>query len=315
MTGKNIGSSDAVEVVASRPLPMFLAQFFIQDAGVVTARAVAVADINDTCVWALHPNAKSALKVAGGANVSLNCGVVVNSSDPDALTQSGTTSCMTATKIKVSGQFSGECVQPTPLTGVKPVEDPLAAMPAPSFAGCDHNGNINVNGGSTVTLSPGVYCGNIKATSTGIINFEPGLYVLNGASLDIGAQASAFGQGVSFFLTENSGTNNNITIAGGATVNLVASTELPLPGVLFYHDRNSPTNVTHHLTGGSTMQVEGIIYFPAQDISFTGGTEFDAAASMLIARTISFTGQSNLGSFEGSAVEANTTLIAPRLVE
>jgi len=314
ISGPRAGSGDAVEVVASRPLPLFLAQIFLSQAPTVTARAVATAGLDNNCVWALHPNKKSAFKVAGGVNASLNCGIIVNSVDLDALSQSGTTSCLTAKKIKIAGNFTGDCVVLPPLVNVPPVDDPLAALQPPDFGGCDHNGNIVVNGGESVTLSPGVYCGNIKAVSTGTITFEPGLYVLNGAGLDIGAQATAEGNGVSFYLTENSG-NNNITITAGATVSFVAATDGPLPGILFYHDRNSPGNVTHNLTGGSTMAIEGIIYLPNQNISYNGGTTFNATASILIAQTITFTGQSNLGEFEGTAVEANTTLIAARLVE
>ena len=101
-------------------------------------------------------------------------GIVVNSVDLDALTQSGTTSCLTATKIKITGNFTGNCVNPTPLLPVPPVDDPLAALQPPTVGGCDVNANIVVNGGESVTLTPGVYCGNIKVVSTGSIFFEPG---------------------------------------------------------------------------------------------------------------------------------------------
>ncbi|MBN4083116.1 hypothetical protein JYU08_00355, partial [bacterium AH-315-B06] len=203
ISGTRAGSSDAVEVVASRTLPLFLAQLFISEAPIVTARAVATVDINDVCVWALDPDARSAIKISGGATVSLNCGVVVNSVDSNALTQNGATSCITATKIKIAGNFSGNCVVPTPLVQVPPVEDPLASLQPPTFGGCDHNGKTLVNGGASATLSPGVYCGNIKIVTSGTVTFEPGLYVLNGAGLDIGAQATVVGNGVSFYLTEN----------------------------------------------------------------------------------------------------------------
>jgi len=314
VSGIRVGAGDSVEVVASRPLPLFLAGLFLSEAPSVSARAVASAGLNNACVWALHPTAKSAFNVAGSANVSLNCGVVVNSVDIDALTQKGSASCVTAQSIKISGNYSGNCVNPAPLTQVPPVEDPLAALQPPDYGGCDFRRNIIVNGDETVTLRPGVYCGNIKAVSTGIVNLEPGLYVLNGGGFNIGAQATVTGNGVSIYLTRNSG-NSNISITAGATVTLVAPTGGPLPGVLFYHDRDSRVGVTHKFTGGSSMVVEGILYMPNQDIKFSGGSEFNAEASILIARTISFTGNSNLGSFEGSAAESNTTLIAARLVE
>jgi hypothetical protein len=88
-----------------------------------------------------------------------------------------------------------------------------------------------------------------------------------------------------------------------------------MAGILIYHDRNSPTNVTHSLTGGGDMNLEGIIYFPVQDVKFTGGSSLDASATMLIADEVEIAGNTTLGNFEGSALEANKLLIKASLAE
>ena len=88
-----------------------------------------------------------------------------------------------------------------------------------------------------------------------------------------------------------------------------------MAGILIYHDRNSPTNVVHSLTGGATMDLEVIIYFPVQDVKFTGGASFDVSATMLIADEVDIAGNTNLGNFSGSAVEANKLLIEASLAE
>ncbi|MEE9209781.1 MAG: ATP-binding protein [Kiloniellales bacterium] len=182
------------------------------------------------------------------------CGIMVNSTDTQALTQSGTTSCLVATKMKVAGGYAGDCVQPGPITGVKPRPAPLAALEPPPHGGCDDTGKIRVGAGQVVTPSPGVYCGSIEAVEDGVINFEPGLYVLDGAGLKVSGQGTLTGDGVTFHLTENSGASDNISIQAGATVSLKAATSGTLAGILFYQDRNRPTNVTHHFTGGSNME-------------------------------------------------------------
>lgn len=314
-SGTHAGAEDSVEVIIRRPAPTLFSQIFLEGPVTISARAVAMAGINDTCVWALDPTASGAVKVAGGAQVSLGCGMIVNSDDPNALTQSGTGSCLTASRVKVVGNYAGTCVQPNPLTGVNAVKDPLKSLAPPGHGGCDHNSKVRVGAGETVTLQPGVYCGAIEVVSDGTLNFAPGTYVLDGAGLKFSAQSNVAGDGVSFYLTENSGAADNISIQAGANVSLSATTSGDLAGVLFYHDRNSPTNVTHSLTGGSSMDLEGILYFPSQDLNFSGGTSLDTSASMIIANTVSFTGQSHLGNLEDSAVQTNTSLITAVLVE
>lgn len=314
-SGAFAGDGDAVEVFIERPVRTFFTSLFLNGSVAVAARAVAAIDLLDTCVWVLDPTTSSALKVAGGARVALGCGIMVNSTDPQALTQSGTTSCLVATSMKVAGGYSGDCIQPGPITGVSPRPDPLAALDPPPHGGCDHTGKIQVGAGQTVTLSPGVYCGSIEAVEDGVINFEPGLYVLDGAGLKVSGQGTLTGDGVTFYLTENSGASDNISVQAGATVSLKAAASGDLAGILFYQDRDGPTNVTHHFTGGSNMDIEGILYFPSQDVNFSGGTTLDVSASLIIANRLNFTGQSTLGNLEGSVVETSPYLVFARLVE
>lgn len=63
------------------------------------------------------------------------------------------------------------------------------------------------------------------------------------------------------------------------------------------------------------MHLEGILYFPAQDLKFSGGSAQSASAALLIARSVDFSGGANLGSFEGSVVESNPALIKAVLIE
>jgi len=314
-SGTRAGAEDSVEVVIRRPAPTLFSRIFLEGPVTISARAVATAAVMDTCVWALDPTAGGAVKVSGGAQVSLGCGMIVNSNDPNALTQSGSGSCLTASRVKVVGNFAGTCIQPNPMTGVSAIQDPLKSLAPPSHGSCDHHGKTRVGAGESVTLQPGVYCGAIEVVSDGSLSFAPGVYVLDGAGLKFSAQANVVGEGVSFYLSGNSGAADNISIQAGAKVSLSATTSGDLAGVLFYHDRNSPTNVTHSLTGGSTMDLEGILYFPKQNLNFSGGTSLDSSASMIIANTVSFTGQSHLGNLEDSAVQTNPSLITAALVE
>ena len=65
------------------------------------------------------------------------------------------------------------------------------------------------------------------------------------ASLNVTSDGIVTGDGVSFFITEDSGQGDHINIAANADVTLSAPTDGDMEGVLFYQDRNSPANITN----------------------------------------------------------------------
>lgn len=315
LSGPVQGAGNAVAAIVERPASVFLAALFLGDETVtVTARAVAVAENNDTCVYALNPTASGAIKVSGGAQVELYCGLVANSSDPAALTQSGT-GCLTATNAKVVGGYSGSCIQPPPVTGARPVKDPLAQLQPPVYGACDYPAKITVNAGQTVTLSPATYCGGLNVQSGGTLYLNPGLYIMKNASITFSSSAIVRGSGVTFYLSPNSTNGGSISIAAGADVELSAPTTGTYAGVLFFHDRTSPTNISHSLTGGSSMLLDGILYFPKQTLNFSGGSTTDNSSSILIADMVSFSGNASLGDLDGTPAAANPLLVSAALVE
>lgn len=314
-SGPNSSDVNAVEAVVQRPLRTFFSSLFLDSPVSASARAVARVAAVDNCVWALNPTVSGALKVAGGATVELNCGIIVNSSNDQALTQSGTTSCLTATGVRVVGNYSGVCVHPSPSAGVQPMSDPLADLAPPPYGACDYTSKITVNSDQSRTLSPGVYCGAIEIMGTGVVSLEPGLYVFDGGGLKVSAQGTLTGSGVTLYLTKNTGPSSNISIQGGATVALSAPTSGPYAGILAYQSRETTGNITHNLTGGSNMRLDGIFYFPKQGVNFSGGSSLTQSASLIVADTMNFTGQSHVGNFEDSPVMSSPYLKAVRLVE
>ncbi len=312
-------NSPGVAVTITRPMPGLLSQVLFTEQTDVAARAVAQADVTDSCIWSLNPSAQGAITVNGTADVDLGCGVIANSSDVDGLHQEGS-GCLAATKLKVAGGSTADCMSPAAETGIPPVDDPLAALDGPPVGPCDFNGNdavFNGNAGPPITLDPGVYCGNgIKINTTRPVTFNPGLYILDGVPFTINGQATVAGVDVSFYLTEDNDTNGEkINIAGGATVTLSAPSDGPLPGILFYHDRDATGDIGHILVGGATMQIEGIIYFPSADLAFSGGSLLQSSAAVIIADEISFSGDAYLGGFDSSPMLGNALMLQATLAE
>jgi hypothetical protein len=85
-------------------VPTFFTHYFLGGPVTIAARATAMSDVNDTCVWALDKTTSGAVSVSGSSQVTFECGVLVNSKNSSAISQSGE-SCLTATKMKVAGVF------------------------------------------------------------------------------------------------------------------------------------------------------------------------------------------------------------------
>ena len=313
-SGAYAGSAEYVEVIVQRPAQVFLAGFLFDQTVTVAGRAVAQAAFNEACIWGLSPTADKAVKVSGGAQVNLPCGIFSNSNAPEALSTDGG-ACITASRIKSVGGATGDCMNPGAVTGMRPITDPFADMQPPSYGGCDFTGNIRVNNGETLTLAPGTYCGNITVNGGGTLNFDPGLYVLDTAGLNFASSSQIVGNDVTFYLTENSNQGTNIKVAAGASVTLSAPIGGDLPGVLFYQDRNSPPDIRHTFTGQSNMTLEGILYFPNQSLKFSGGGVIDPVTTVIVADTVEFTGNTTTDNIDGSVVTGNPFLIVVHLVE
>jgi len=316
LSGSLAGVANAVEVIVDRPVPSFLSAMLYDGQTTVSGRAVASAGTAGACIWALNPSDSGTVKVSGNAQVNMDCGIMANSNDPSAITQNGS-SCINAASVAAVGGASGGCINPTPVS-TNYVTDPMASVSAPSWSGCDHPSQVKANNNQTVDLDPGVYCNKITAQNGGRINFAPGLYVLDGAALTV--HGEAYGSGVQFYLTENTGQNDNITFNSGSTVVLSAPGQgddtygLPT-GMLFYQDRNSTDGINHIFNGQADMLLNGIVYLPNADVQFAGGGFADPTSTAIIADTITFTGNSQFGNYNVSPIAASPQLTTVTLVE
>lgn len=292
LTGQTEGQADAIEVVVRTPLPLLLSALLTTTEKFASSRAVALVAGGDSCLFALSPDEPGAIKLAGGAEVTLGCGVFANSTDVEAIQVVGG-GCLTATEVITAGGFIGDCIDP-PVEQVTQQPDPLGALPEPEWSGCDFTARIRVNGSADATLSPGVYCNQVSINTSGTVTFEPGTYIFDGGGISIASGATVIGHGVFFFFSENNGQSDNFSIAAQAIVDFSAPDSGIYNGVFFYQDRDVATSINHNFTGGVTMEIDGIIYAPNQDINYSGGSSSRDSNTFIVASTINFTGQSTL---------------------
>ena len=86
-----------------------------------------------------------------------------------------------------------------------------------------------------------------------------------------------------------------VHLAGTADITLSAPTSGEYKDVLFYQDGNTPDHFTNVFNGNADTELNGVLYFPNNNVSFSGNGDPGGATS-IVARTVNFTGNANLGS-------------------
>ena len=111
-SGPFMNDSRAVEVIVQIPAPGLFAGLIGAQSQNVSARSVARRNDSNTCVFALNETDSGAVRVTGSAVASFPCGMHVNSSDPDAIIQTGASSAINNPGRELSRQTNGVAFRP-----------------------------------------------------------------------------------------------------------------------------------------------------------------------------------------------------------
>jgi hypothetical protein len=260
----------------------------------VNARAIGgVTGTTQSCITSLSPTLPHALIVESGGHVNATgCNVSVNSNSATALcvTESEAGS-LTAGTISVSGGYDSGCrgiVSPAAQTGQPAVTDPLAATAAllvsDTSGACNRGGVYSLLTITTdTTLSPGIYCGGIKAgKSTSVARFNPGLYIIKGGGLSVSG-------GGTVIATNATLVNLNAPLANGgvakfevidfgsdAVINWSAPTSGRIAGIAMMSPAGNgdiSKVIENQITSAADATITGSLYFPEQRLRLgAGGT-------------------------------------------
>lgn len=305
-TGSPVAGSNPsywVRFTVTEKIPTLFASVLGYQNSIVSAKSTAgvFSSAQGACIYALDPNANSAISLGGNTDVEAGCGVYDNSSSATALTCSNNTTLdAQGAAIDVTG--GANCrgtVTPAPTTNQPTTADPFANVPAPSIpARCDSSG---LTAGTTVNMpSDGKYVicgGGIDMTGNGSLSLPAGIYILTGGGINW-HNGSVSGSGVTIYMTGPS--PGGTTINGNMVVNLSAPTSGTYRGMVIYRDRTLLSPPSDKFNGGATMNFNGTIYVPGSAVTFNGGN--NSAITALIADTISFIGTSNFGADTNGAV-------------
>lgn len=260
------------------------------------------------------------LLFSGGPTVVFDGAVQVDSACPSAyngaLGTNGNAATVTlnnGAQIKIVGGYNPAAltITPTPLTGQPYFPDPLAHLqPVPVGDLTERSDAKLILNNETRILEPGVYRGGIELRNTSIALLRPGIYVLDGGGLKVGAQASfcsivgdptvtpadcttwssvcadtdcgilLFNRGTQ---SVGSGAMGEVSVSAGSTVQLKAYDERAMGGaypeyrnLLIWQDASPAASGSYaqpvvHLNGGGIFNISGTLYAP-QALVEMGGT-------------------------------------------
>lgn len=294
-SGSHTAIANAVEVIVTQQKAPLFSAVFLSKPVTISARSVAIPNIGTGCVIALDSTASGAVTVQGSSQINLqNCNLYDNSNNASALTIGGS-AAVAALSVGVVGGISGTSSITASggiKTGLLPTPDPYAAVSFPPFYGCDYH-NLKIN--SSVTLSPGVYCGGMQVNAGAVVTLNPGIYYVDQGSLSVAGNATINGAGVTIVFT--SGNNSNwatASIGSNANINLTAPTTGPTAGIVIFGDRNMPVGTAFKMIGGDTQSLSGAIYLPKAALNYAGGSGASNGCTQIVADTLNWSGNSNL---------------------
>lgn len=293
-TGVHAGKKDAVEVVATVPLPRYFTSFFTRTPLTIRARAVANFEGRPACILALSPSASGAIQAFGTSSLDMAaCDLVSNSTAADSFAVGGQANVIAGcvyssggVSTKPGSVTTTEC--PQPVTNSPPVADPYADVQQPAVTGpCAIGVATNATLTPTASHPSGMpamrFCTGV--VFRGNIHLNPGLYIVE-ALFDVN-NSTLTGTGVTIFFAKGI----NLTISSSTVLNLSAPTSGTYSGMLLFGDRTDGA-AAHTINGASTATYQGAIYFPSAALEFAGRSATEKGCTQLIARTIRFAGTS-----------------------
>jgi len=318
----------AAEVIISQPGPSFFSSIFMSGGTTISTRSVAVIDYSKgDCLLALSPHKAQAFSLAGNANVTIDCGIAVNSdassngtAKNNAMYLQGSVS-VTATSISVDGGIGttggASYSSPGPVSTGTTTTDPYASTVIPTLVPGQSgtvSSSIIETGDITSSMSftgGGTIRGNINL-SNATLTLNNGIYFIDQGSITLGSNSLLTGSGATIILTSSatggSGVGTFSMQSSTASVTLTApnsNSNLATKGFAIIQDRMATTDTLanngncstncNSFYGGPTSSIVGAVYFPQGNLTYQGTPSATSTGCLqLISDTFSWQGTPTL---------------------
>ncbi len=127
---------------------------------------------------------------------------------------------------------------------------------------------------------------------------------MDGRGLEITGSGAVSGTGVTFYIAptvtgmashHHLAPDKAVHFAGSANIELSAATWGDYKDVLIWQDGAASSDLDLVFNGGADMELNGVLYAPNNHLRFAGNGDPGGATS-IVARTVFFTGNANMGS-------------------
>ena len=321
VTGNYVNNDRAVEVTICQEQRTFFMPVLGVSSADVCARAVAgYLGQSEGCIYALNPTIEKALYVHSNTTATVECGVIVNSSNAKGL-YVASNSCLSTTSASVNGPSveaddnddcgysNGDSLSVEPSTLMPQEPDPLIGLGVPPEVdyGCHRNAyevKLPVDLGALEPNKKWCWGLLIDCPTCGTITLPSGNYVMAGGSLTItGSSTVVHGSEVMFYATDFPSMVVNaegILVGSGATVNFSAPSSGDFEGILMYVDNDLYESDGHSLDidfqSGVTADLNGALYTANGTVMFhssTSGTSTSADGIAIVADIVEITSNTN----------------------
>lgn len=251
----------------------------------VAARAVARVETkgSDVCILLVSEKANQSLLVNSGAKIKApTCEIHVRSTaNPASIVNSGTSLdvqriCVKGEKVILNGG-----VKPPLETKCDAIANPFVGqLPKPSTT-CTFNNWSPPNNVSSITMSPGVYCGWTNFNGSPTITLQPGLYVVKSGGWNVNSGATFKGDGVTIYFADTS----RIQFNGNVSIDLTAPKGGTYAGIVMYEpDGLSTSQLVFNGTNGANF--EGLMYLPSRDVTFNSSHTMTSKKQTMVFNTM-----------------------------
>jgi Flp pilus assembly protein TadG len=321
--------SNQVQVTLAIQKSLGFSSLFLSTAPTITATATAaeVPALNP-CAWALNNTTSPAVTIGGSSSTNLGCPVMSDSTGNPAVTTNGSNYTFTAPTVAGVGSL------PSSINGVTTLlphylsqSDPYAGKYSTSLpSGCNEK-NLNQNTYTTTTgtgqnkvttthlysyETKGVCYSNFKFTG-GVYYLDAGTYYLDSTNFDTTGGTTLYGTGVTIILTGS--TPGSVTTNGNSTIQLSAPTSGTYKNMLFIQSSSATLNNGNTINGDSNSKLDGTIYMPRGQLSFSGSSADTTKCLQAIGWTLNFTGNTNIqNNTTGCTASTTSSTKAVRLV-
>lgn len=302
--------TNGVQVTLSVQRRLGFSSLFLTAAPIITASATAaMVDDGVFCAGAMKKTGP-AISIGGSASVNLGCNAISNSTANPSVATNGSSYSFTAPMVAGAGTL------PTSITGVTklapyhvPMRDPFAgkySTDIPAGMSCSnfvtHRTNLGTGSAPNYHLSPGCY-DSFNPNGSNTYTLDPGVYYLNNTDFQLNGNDTLIGAGVTIILT---GTSPGSVITNGtSTIQLSAPTDANCgvyggvntcnyKNMLMIQSPNATADNNNTINGTALSSYDGAMYFPKGNVSFNGTGANTTKCAMVIAYTLTFSGNTNL---------------------